>query len=135
MIISSSFSYFIFFFHWRCFNVSLFRQSFVVVLRCSAVFRCSGGVPSFRGCSVIPCSGVPSFIVCRYEWKVKWGWWGEILIVLIIDTTISKQKSWFFHGTHCRIFVINCEKRQIKSVWFDFILWSKSSKKLFQIKW
>ena len=35
-----------------------------------SVFRCSGGVPLFRRsagvlCSVVPCSGVPGFIVCR----------------------------------------------------------------------
>ena len=29
------------------------------------VFCCCGVVPPFRGCSVVPCSGVPSFIVCH----------------------------------------------------------------------
>ena len=66
MIISSSFSYL--FFHWRCFNVPLFRQCSIVVLRCSAVF------PLFRWISVIPalfrrpvgvpCSGVPVVFRC-----------------------------------------------------------------------
>ena len=46
MIISSSFSYL--FFHWRCFNVSLFRQCSIVVLRCSTV------LPLFWRCSVVP---------------------------------------------------------------------------------
>ena len=36
-------------------NVQLFRH-------CSGVFRCSAGVPS----SVVPCSSVPGFIVCRF---------------------------------------------------------------------
>ena len=73
MIISSSFSYL--FFHWRCFNVPLFRQCSIVVLRCSAVFplfrwisvipalfrrsagvSCSGGVPLFRCSAGVPCS-------------------------------------------------------------------------------
>ena len=82
MIISSSFSCLLF--HWRCFNVSLFRQCSIIVLRCSAVFRlfrrcsivpvlfrCSGVVLSFSGvpCSVVPvvfqwCSVVPSFRRC-----------------------------------------------------------------------
>ena len=74
MIISSSSSYL--FFYWPCFNVSLFRQCSIVVLRCS-ILRCfhrSEGVPLFLWCSVIPalfrrsagvpCSGVPGFIVC-----------------------------------------------------------------------
>ena len=61
MIISSSFSYL--FHHWRCFNVLLFRQCSISVLRCSALF------PLFRGCSVVPVvfsySGfVPSFSGC-----------------------------------------------------------------------
>ena len=46
MINSSSFSYL--FFHWRCFNVSLFRQCSIVVLRCSTVLRL------FWWCSVVP---------------------------------------------------------------------------------
>ena len=36
MIISSSFSYL--FFHWHCFNVSLFHQCSIVVLCCSTLF-------------------------------------------------------------------------------------------------
>ena len=36
-------------------NVQLFCH-------CSRAFHCSAGVP----CSVVPCSGVPGFIVCRY---------------------------------------------------------------------
>ena len=51
----------------RVFRVPVFRVP--VLLRRSAgvpcsgvlvVFRCSAGVP----CSVVPCSGVPGFIVC-----------------------------------------------------------------------
>ena len=45
MIISSSFSYLLF--HWRCFNVSLFCQCSIVVLRCSTVLRL------FWRCSVV----------------------------------------------------------------------------------
>ena len=40
-------------------NVQLFR-------RCSRVFRCSAGVP----CSIVPCSGVPGFIVCSSKYIV-----------------------------------------------------------------
>ena len=99
MIISSSFSYLLF--HWRCFNVSLFPQCSIVVLRCSAVFRlfrwcsvvpalfrrsagvpCSGGVPLFRRWSVVQrvfhvpvvfrCSGVvPSFRGCS-AFRCSW---------------------------------------------------------------
>ena len=89
MIISSSFSCLLF--HWRCFNVSLFRQCSIVVLRCSAAFRLfrrcsvvpalfrrSAGVP----CSVVPCSGVPGFIVCPVK-----------LISLINSLLISFQSS------------------------------------------
>ena len=39
----------------------LFRRC--SAFRCSK-FRCSGVVPSFCGCSVMPYSGVPGFIVC-----------------------------------------------------------------------
>ena len=46
MIISSSFSYLLF--HWRCFNVSLFCQCSIVVLRCSTVLWL------FWRCSVVP---------------------------------------------------------------------------------
>ena len=88
MIISSSFSCLLF--HWRCFNVSLFRQCSIVVLRCSAVFRlfrrcsiapvlfrCSGVVPLFSGCSMFRCSGVvPSFRRCsvfrRSVFRCSW---------------------------------------------------------------
>ena len=82
MIISSSFSCLLF--HWRCFNVSLFRQCSIVVLRCSVVFRlfrrcsivpvlfrCSGVVPSFSGCSMFRCSGgVPLFRRCSVVLQV-----------------------------------------------------------------
>ena len=54
VIISSSFSYLLF--HWRCFNVSLFRQCSIVVLCCSAVFRLFrqfSVVPSLFRCSVV----------------------------------------------------------------------------------
>ena len=77
MIISSSFSCLLF--HWCCFNVSLFCQCSIIVLHCSAVFRlfrwcsmcCSGGVLALFRCSsgvpysIVLCSGVPGFIVCR----------------------------------------------------------------------
>ena len=82
MIISCSFSCLLF--HWRCFNVSLFRQCSIIVLRCSAVFRlfrrcsivpvlfrCSGVVPSFSGCSMFRCSGgVPLFRRCSVVLQV-----------------------------------------------------------------
>ena len=66
MIISPSSSYL--FFHWRCFNVSLFRQCSVIVLRCSIprCFHRPGSVLLFRWCSIIPAlfrrsAGVPVF--------------------------------------------------------------------------
>ena len=82
MIISSSFSCLLF--HWRCFNVSLLCQCSIVVLLCSAVFRlfrrcsivpvlfrCSGVVPSFSGCSMFRCSGgVPLFRRCSVVLQV-----------------------------------------------------------------
>ena len=116
MIISSSFSYL--FRHWGCFNVSLFRQCSIVVLRCSALFPlfrgcsvvpvvfrysgvvpsfsgcslfwCSGGVPLFRRsagvpCSVVPCSGVPGFIVCRFK------------ITLLEIKQVRSKKKLFLH--------------------------------------
>ena len=46
MIISSSFSYLLF--HWWCFNVLLFRQCSIIVLRCFTVLRL------FWRCSVVP---------------------------------------------------------------------------------
>ena len=77
------------------FNVSLFRQLSIVY--CSAVPRCSGVVPSFRRCSVVPelfrrsvgvpwcssysagvprsvvpCSSVPAFMVCRIKYGFPW---------------------------------------------------------------
>ena len=61
----SSFSYL--FFHWHCFNVSLFCQCSIVVLHCSAVFwlfrqcsviqwvfQCSSGAMLFQPCSIVP---------------------------------------------------------------------------------
>ena len=73
MIISSSFYLF---FHWHCFNVSLFRQCSIIVLCCSIprCFHRSGGVPLLWSCSVIralfhhsvgvPCSGFPVVSHC-----------------------------------------------------------------------
>ena len=67
MIISSSSSYLLF--HWRCFNVSLFRQCSIVVLHCFTVFRlfrrCSVVSALFRRSAGVPCSSVPGFTVCR----------------------------------------------------------------------
>ena len=88
MIISSSFSYL--FHHWRSFNVLLFCQCSISVLRCSVlfplfrgcsvvlvVFSYSGFVLSFSGCSVFWCSGgVPSFLGCsvfrRSVFRCSW---------------------------------------------------------------
>ena len=92
MIISSSFCYL--FFRWRCFNVSLFRQCSIIVLCCSTmfqlfrrcsvvlvVFRCSGIVPSFSGCSMFRCSSsVPllrrcSVILQVFRVPLFWCYW------------------------------------------------------------
>ena len=94
MIISSTFSYL--FFHWRCFNVSLFRQCSIVVLRCSTVFplfrgcsvvlvvfRYSGVIPSFSGCSVFRwCSVVPSFRGCSV---FRCSWFYSMPLMLCIN--------------------------------------------------
>ena len=50
-----------------CVGVPLVFRSVSLFHHCSGVFHCSAGVL----CSVILCSGVPGFIVCRCKWLTE----------------------------------------------------------------
>ena len=55
----------------------------------SGVFRCSAGVPR----SVVPCSGVPGFMVCRGDGSLQHAIEGVINVVESIIIGSKKQKS------------------------------------------
>ena len=77
----------------RCFiSVPVFRQCSGVL----SMFQCSISVPVFRWCSVavpcsvVPCSGVPGFIVCRMK-QNRGDYVCKYLLVLIFQFCFQKN--------------------------------------------